>query len=129
MFVIRPVTEGDLPCLQVCAQQAELGITHLPSDKLALEEMIQRSQQAFAKEVHAPIEEEYLFILEDRDTGVMAGTCGILAKVGSRLPMHTLHIENPPEFPKEPPLPKERQILQLRTLQNVSELCALYLFF
>jgi arginine N-succinyltransferase len=126
MFVIRPIQEEDIERLQMCADQAELGIVHLPRDTFAIKQVVLRCKEALSKKVLSPKNEEYLFALEELETGLLVGTCGILAKINTRLPMHVFRIETPP-FPKELPEPQERRILQLRTLQDSSELCALYL--
>ncbi|PYE32370.1 arginine N-succinyltransferase [Idiomarina fontislapidosi] len=83
MLVIRPIEAADYEALYSCAVESGHGFTSLPIDKGLLERRIARAQAAFAKQdVATPGDESYLFVMEDTETGEIAGVSGIEAAVG-----------------------------------------------
>lgn len=82
MFVLRPAAHADLPQIERMAMQSAIGITSLPPDRAKLSEKIERSIASFSVEVDVPGEETYFFVLENTETGELAGTSGITASAG-----------------------------------------------
>ena len=83
MLVIRPIEAADYEALYSCAVESGHGFTSLPIDQGLLERRIARAQAAFAKQdVATPGDESYLFVMEDTETGEIAGVSGIEAAVG-----------------------------------------------
>ncbi|MBL8521986.1 MAG: arginine N-succinyltransferase [Betaproteobacteria bacterium] len=82
MFVLRPAAHADLPQIERMATQSAIGITSLPPDRAKLTEKIERSIASFSVEVDVPGEESYFFVLENVETGELAGTSGIAASAG-----------------------------------------------
>ena len=83
MLLIRPIKPSDYEALYQCAIESGHGFTSLPVDQSLLERRIDRAQKAFRKEnVETPGDESYLFVMEDTETGTIAGVSGIEAAVG-----------------------------------------------
>ena len=79
-FIVREVVEGDLNSVFDLAQQFSL--LNLPADKKAIAQKIQQSQASFAGEV--PITDaNYMFVIEDLETKIIAGSSQIKAKHGT----------------------------------------------
>lgn len=82
---LRPAREADLDGLDTLAQASAIGITSLPAERGVLAAGLARSCEAFAAMASgddASGEERYLFVLEDRADGRLAGTAGITAAAG-----------------------------------------------
>ena len=79
MFVIRPAALDDLPTLLKLAKMVHF--INLPADKDLLAAKISRSRKSFAGEVDDIRHREFMFALEDRDSGEIVGTCSILGCV------------------------------------------------
>ena len=83
MLLIRPIESADYQALYSCAVESGHGFTSLPIDQTLLERRIARANAAFQKaDVAVPGDEGYLFVMEDTDTGEIAGVSGIEAAVG-----------------------------------------------
>lgn len=93
MLIIRPVTTGDLDDLLHLATLTGFGLTTLPMDKAFLEKRITKSQRSFREMGDQPAGECYLFVLEDTASRRIAGTCGIVSKVGGFEPFYVYRIE------------------------------------
>jgi len=93
MLVIRPIQPEDLDQLVELAGMTSFGLTSLPKDRELLRRRIRTSQRAFEDMPSKPGAELYLFVLEDTDSGVLAGTCGIVAKTGGFEPFYAYQLE------------------------------------
>jgi arginine N-succinyltransferase len=93
MLVIRPVTMNDLDGLLELAQLAGFGLTTLPRDREFLHRRIAKSLRSFRDMGGPPAGECYLFVLEDLASGRIAGTSGIVSKVGGFEPFYVYRIE------------------------------------
>ncbi|WP_404400392.1 arginine N-succinyltransferase [Idiomarina seosinensis] len=83
MLLIRPIESSDYPGLYDCAVESGHGFTSLPVDQSLLERRITNAKAAFTKQdIERPGNESYLFVMEDTDTGEIAGVSGIEAAVG-----------------------------------------------
>ena len=83
MLLIRPIQSADYAALHSCAVESGHGFTSLPIDQALLERRIARANEAFTKaDVNVPGDEGYLFVMEDTDSGEIAGVSGIEAAVG-----------------------------------------------
>lgn len=80
MLILRPVAPEDLDRLVELAES--LDTVNLPRDPDFLRERIVRSQWSFAGETRDWRDGVYVFVLEDTEARVVAGTSLILAKVG-----------------------------------------------
>ena len=93
MLVIRPIKQEDLHPLMGLVTQASYGLTSLPKDRKLLEQRILDSVHSFEKMADKPAGESYLFVMEDLATGQLAGTTGIVSKVGGFEPFYAYRIK------------------------------------
>ena len=94
MLVIRPARLEDLDALMQLAESAGVGLTTLPPDRRLLRDRVQRSMHSFASEPVKPGGESYLLVMEDLRNGRLAGTCGMLAKVGGFEPFYSYAVRS-----------------------------------
>lgn len=94
MLMMRPARPDDLDGLMGLASNAGVGLTTLPPDRRLLRDRIQRSQHAFASDPVKAGGEAYLLVLEDLRSGALAGTCGMVAKVGGFEPFYSYNVQN-----------------------------------
>jgi arginine N-succinyltransferase len=86
MFVIRDAQPDDLPGLLRLA--AVLNTVNLPNDSDALEDLVDLSVRSFSGRVRSPLRREYLFVMQDTDTGALVGTSQVIAQHGTREEPH-----------------------------------------
>ena len=115
MLVIRPITLADLPALETLSQRTGFGLTTLPRDTSLLRRKIRASERGFEKlsDDDRPRGETYLFVIEELSTGRVAGTSGIVAKVGGFEPNYSYRIETAIHESKSLKVRKEIQVLHL----------------
>ena len=89
MLVVRPVRRDDLHELHALALSAGIGMTSLPQDLDVLERKIINAANSFSGNPALPMEENFLFVLEDAQKGCLAGSCGIIAHVGLTRPFYS----------------------------------------
>ncbi|WP_462157144.1 arginine N-succinyltransferase [Pseudoalteromonas sp. GB56] len=82
MMILRPIRQEDFQELLVIAEESGHGFTSLPLNEELLRNKIERSVESFSKPTDKAGDEGYLFVLEDSESGEIAGTCGIEAAVG-----------------------------------------------
>ena len=87
MFIIRNATSDDLRSVQRLARV--LNTVNLPDDEKSLETLIELSERSFLERVKAPLEREYLFVMEDtKKREKIVGTSQIIAQHGTREAPH-----------------------------------------
>lgn len=79
MFVIRPAILDDLPTLLKLAKMVHF--INLPADKDLLSAKVGRSRRSFSGDVDDIRQREFMFVLEDRESSEVVGTCTILGCV------------------------------------------------
>lgn len=79
MFVIRQAILDDLPTLLKLAKMVHF--INLPADKDLLAAKVSRSRRSFAGDVDDIRGREFMFVLEDGESGEVVGTCSILCCV------------------------------------------------
>src|SRR6185437_11794858 len=91
------------------------GLTTLPRDSALLRRRIRNSTRGFEKlqDDDRPRGETYLFVLEDLATGKIAGTSGIVSKVGGFEPFYAYRIETSVHESKMLNVRKEIKVLHL----------------
>jgi arginine N-succinyltransferase len=128
MYIIRPARQSDLSAIERCALAAGLGMTHLPRRRDILEKRIQASIHSFAKEVNEPIDEEYLFVLENTENKTVIGTCAIYSKTGAFNPFYVYEIEEvSPTSERLPPIDDPRLLRLIPIFHGPSEVAALFI--
>ncbi|MFN3359530.1 MAG: arginine N-succinyltransferase, partial [Pseudomonas sp.] len=93
MLVMRPAQMADLGEVQRLAADSPIGVTSLPDDVERLSDKIAASEASFAAEVSFNGEESYFFVLEDTDTGKLAGCSAIVASAGYSEPFYSFRNE------------------------------------
>ncbi|MBB3231221.1 arginine N-succinyltransferase [Halomonas stenophila] len=84
---IRPIAPSDLDELQALARETGVGFTSLPDNRDFLAHKIDTAVSAFAQ--RTPVDQRlYFFVLEDEDTGRLAGCCAIEGQVGREVPFY-----------------------------------------
>lgn len=128
MFVIRPITVEDAEGLEQLAFSDYIGMTALPLHRNLLLQSIQKSLESFKAQVYFPKDENYLFVLQDLETGQIGGCCGINSRTGVDEPDFYYKIETIPQTVTTLNVPKEQKILRPTSYQNgPSKICALYM--
>ncbi|MFI5381033.1 MAG: arginine N-succinyltransferase [Tepidisphaerales bacterium] len=127
-MVIRPVKLGDLDDLLELAGMAGFGLTTLPKDRELLRKRIVKSQRSFENLGDEPGGENCLFVMEDRETGKIVGTCGIVSKVGGFEPFYAYRVETSVHQSADLGVRKEIRTLHLVAEHNgPAEICSLFL--
>ncbi|MGE8332271.1 MAG: arginine N-succinyltransferase, partial [Pseudomonas putida] len=93
MLVMRPAQMADLNEVQRMAADSPIGVTSLPDDAARLGDKIAASETSFAAEVSFNGEESYFFVLEDSETGKLAGCSAIVASAGYSEPFYSFRNE------------------------------------
>ena len=106
----------DVPQLAELAALTTFGLTTLPRDPAMLERRVRDSLRGFAKvEDEKPRGETYLFVMEDTETGALAGTSGVVSKVGGFEPFYAYRLETIVHESKMLGIRKEVRTLNLVT--------------
>lgn len=93
MIVIRPVRGDDADALHELASMAGFGLTTLPHDRKLIKRKIDDARRSFERMAEAPRGETYLFVMEDEESGLVGGTCGIVSKVGGFEPFYAYELK------------------------------------
>jgi arginine N-succinyltransferase len=113
-FVLRPVEETDLSGLKGVATSITDGMTSLPPEESALEDLIHHSERSFDYRVKKAGGDHYLFVLEECATGEIVGTSGIIARVGGFDPFYTYEVRKE-RFSHSPlGIDREMEVLHLK---------------
>ena len=84
---MRPIVETDIDELQALARETGVGFTSLPDNRDFLAARIASTVSAF--EERTPVDQRlYFFVLEDEETGRLAGCCAIEGQVGRETPFY-----------------------------------------
>jgi arginine N-succinyltransferase len=128
MIIIRPIALDDFDALHQIAIDSGNGFTSFPDDRQVLLEKIEHSLRSFADNVTEPGAQNYLFVMQDLNSGEVVGTSGIVASVGQEIPLYHHRIEHCVLESAGLDRRKNLQTLTLGTdLVNSTEICSLYL--
>jgi arginine N-succinyltransferase len=123
-MIVRPIRKDDLDAFERLAFTSSLGITNLPKNRAILEQKIETSLAAFAKNIERPDNEKYIFVLEDTKNKVIGGTCGLVSQTGVSTPVYCYRLQNV-ELKHDP---RTIQVLKPIAYKNApSEIMGLYL--
>lgn len=124
---IRPAGIDDHEAVLALARKAGFGMTSLPPDPAVLMAKIEYSIASFAGKLEAG-HEAYLFVLEDAEKHVIAGTCGIVAHVGLTQPFYSYKLTTLTQSSRELQLFSKHSILQVcNDLTGMTEVGSLFL--
>lgn len=79
MFVIRQALPDDAPTLLKLARMVHF--INLPADKDIIAAKISRSQRSFKGEVADPRQRQFMFVLEDTESGSVIGTSSLICQI------------------------------------------------
>ena len=91
-FIVRPARNEDFQAIYEMAKLTGGGFTNLPPDKGTLVAKLARSEQAFASDEGDPNGDLFFFVLENRETGQIRGTCQVFSRVGMVEPFYSYRI-------------------------------------
>ncbi|MDT0604934.1 arginine N-succinyltransferase [Thalassotalea castellviae] len=128
MVIIRPIQLSDYDALHRIAIESGHGFTSLPVNEELLTQRINRAEESFNKDVKAPGNEGYLFVMEDTETGEVVGTSGIEAAVGLDDAFYHYHLGKVVHSSRELNIYNTVETLSLcNDYTGASEICTLYL--
>ncbi|MDO6415753.1 arginine N-succinyltransferase [Sphingomonas sp. BIUV-7] len=87
--IVRAARSQDLEPLYEMAKLTGGGFTNLPADRDALAERLAASDAAYARDEDALGDDLYLLMLEDLESGRIAGTAQIITRTGQRGSFHS----------------------------------------
>ncbi|SFV00421.1 arginine N-succinyltransferase [Pseudoduganella namucuonensis] len=127
MLIVRPAAPTDLDAVLELARQIGPGMTTLKADRGALERRLEIASASFAGTA-APIECDYLFVMEDCATGRVGGVCAIKRSVGLDEPFYSYRLGTMIHSSAEANVFAQMQALYLSyDMTGCAELCSLYL--
>lgn len=113
MLIVRAAQAGDAAGLYDLSKKTGTGLTTLPPHIPTLEEKIAASEAAFSEPLGTEGSRAYLLVLEDLETGRLAGTSAIIAGVGLDRPFYTYRMLHVTQVSNEPKKRMDTQLLQL----------------
>ncbi|MFO0962840.1 MAG: arginine N-succinyltransferase [Phycisphaerales bacterium] len=100
MFVIRQALPDDAPILLKLARMVHF--INLPADKDIIAAKIARSRRSFAGEAMPARERQFMFVLEDTESGAVIGTSSLIARNGwPGLPQVYLQVRRREHFSRD----------------------------
>jgi arginine N-succinyltransferase len=127
MLVVRAIKEQDADGLMKLAMQAGDGMTTLKPDRKMLAKRVGIACASFAEQIALP-QRDYVFVMEDTETGQLVGVCAIKGAVGLDEPFYNYRIGTLVHSSTELQVFSRMETLYLSNdLTGCSELCSLFL--
>ena len=127
MLVVRAIKANDLDGLFNLASQVGTGMTTLKPDMKMMGDRVEVAVASFAETI-PPEQRDYMFVMEDTDTGRLAGVCAIKGAVGLTEPFYNYRIGTLVHSSRELNVFTRMDTLYLSNdLTGCSELCSLFL--
>lgn len=128
MYRIRPIRDSDYSALRELAFQAQLGMTNLPKNPEALQELQKKGISSFQANIKAPGDHYYLFVLEESEKQQILGVSAIYAQTGITIPLNYFQIKHASPLRLFPEVPDTMNILERVQYRNApTEICSLFL--
>ncbi|CEG57126.1 arginine N-succinyltransferase [Legionella fallonii] len=128
MMLFRSARESDLDEVYYLAEKSGIGMTTLPKNKELLKKRLHWSCDSYNKTVTKPINEYYLFVLEDQSNKKIVGTSAIEAKTGYEAPFYSYKVSRRTRICHSLNIRSEYEVLSLvNDNQGRSEICTLFL--
>ena len=127
-FRLRASRPDDLEHLYEMAKLTGGGFTNLPPDRDALGEKLETSAKAFANTGTELVDETFVLVLENTETGAVRGTCQLMTKVGQQWPFYSYRLNTLTQYSQELDRTVRAEMLSLSTdLEGASEVGGLFL--
>lgn len=127
-FRLRAARPSDLEPLYEMAKLTGGGFTNLPADRNALSGKLERAAKAFANGADGLVDEQFVLILENAQTGAIRGTCQLMTQVGQRWPFYSYRLNTLTQYSQELDRTVRAELLSLVTdLEGSSEVGGLFL--
>lgn len=127
-FRLRAARADDLEPLYEMAKLTGGGFTNLPPDRKALGAKLERASAAFANDGDELVDEQFVLVLENAETGAIRGTCQLMSKVGQRWPFYSYRLNTLTQYSQELDRTVRAELLSLVTdLEGSSEVGGLFL--
>lgn len=94
MFVFRAIQDSDFNAFVQLAYSAQIGLTSLPKNKELLAIRMDKALESFGRDIWAPTNERYLFVIENTEDKKLGGVSGIDAKTGVNTPSYYYRLSN-----------------------------------
>lgn len=128
MYFIRPIESKDFEAMVRLAFSANLGITNLPKNEKRLKNYLELAESSFKKKSDFNESNLYLFILEDFESGMVGGICGIFSMTGFPDPLYYYKIVSSPVEKSFSEMPSSIETLKVVSYKTgPTEICSLYL--
>ncbi|MGB3806892.1 MAG: arginine N-succinyltransferase [Erythrobacter sp.] len=127
-FRLRAARSSDLEHLYEMAKLTGGGFTNLPADRDALSSKLERATAAFANEGEEITDEQFVLVLEERESGAVRGTCQLMTQVGQHWPFYSYRLNTLTQYSRELDRTVRAELLSLVTdLEGSSEVGGLFL--
>ena len=127
-FRLRAARPSDLEHLYEMAKLTGGGFTNLPADRKALSAKLERAAEAFANSGDELVDEQFVLVLENTQTGAVRGTCQLMTKVGQQWPFYSYRLNTLTQYSQELDRTVRTEMLNLVTdLEASSEVGGLFL--
>ena len=127
MLLIRPVEERDQAEVLLLAKEAGIGMTSLPPDESVLRQKIMHSVASCHGKTE-PLDEYFLFVLEDTQRNRLVGTAGIDAHVGINKPFYSYKLSSIVQAAQELGVYAKNHVLHMvNDYTNATEVGSLFL--
>ncbi|MCC9609165.1 arginine N-succinyltransferase [Blastopirellula sp. JC732] len=129
LLVVRPVRIEDLGQLNALAHLTATGLTTLPRDESLMEKRVKQAVRTFSQmEDDSAQHELFLFVMEEKPSGQIVGTCGIVPKVGGFKPFYAYRLGTDVHESETLKLRYEHKVLHLlREHDGPTEIGSLFL--
>ncbi len=127
-FRMRASRLSDLEHLYEMAKLTGGGFTNLPADRDALSAKLETSAEAFSNTSDELVDETFVLVLENVETGAVRGTCQLMTQVGQRWPFYSYRLNTLTQYSQELDRTVRAELLSLVTdLEGASEVGGLFL--
>ena len=127
-FRLRAARMGDLEHLYEMAKLTGGGFTNLPADRKALSAKLERATQGFENAGTELTDEQFVLVLEDRQSKSVRGTCQLMTTVGQQWPFYSYRLNTLTQYSRELDRTVRTEMLNLATdLEGASEVGGLFL--
>ncbi len=127
-FRLRAARSSDLEHLYEMAKLTGGGFTNLPADRDALSAKLKRATDAFENTGDNLVDEQFVLVLEEAETGAVRGTCQLMTQVGQQWPFYSYRLNTLTQYSRELDRTVRAELLSLVTdLEGSSEVGGLFL--